>query len=178
MLTGYYARLATLQADGAAVTTNLADTSMLLGQAKYVLPAGFLQFIGQDLRIRAGGRLSTTTGTNTLTFKVMAGSGTTAIATTQAITLVASQTNQTWLLDLNLTVRSVGSGTLATVMFTGTFEASVAVLANGGLMIPATAPAVGGGFDSTIANTIDLTANWSATGNSLTCHQYCLDGAL
>jgi hypothetical protein len=178
MLTPYYARLQTLQADGAAVTTNGVDTSMLLGAAKYTLPASFLQFIGQDLYIRAAGRISTTTGTNTITFKVMFNATPIAVFNSGALTLVASQTNQTWMLMLNLTVRSIGSGTTATLMGIGTFEASVALVANGSLMMPQTAPAVGTGFDSTAANLVDLTANWSATGNSLTCHQFCLDAAL
>ena len=176
MLTPYYARLQTLQADGAAVTTNGADTSMLLGQAKYTLPASFLQFIGQELRIRAAGRISTTTGPPTIQFKVLFGA--IAVFAPAAITTVASQTNQTWILDLTLTVRAVGSGTTANLMGTGKFDASVAVLANGGVLLPATAPAVGSGFDSTSTQIVDLTANWSVTGNSLTCHQFSLDAAL
>jgi hypothetical protein len=177
MLTPYYARLITSQVDGAAVTTNGADTSILPTTARYTLPAQFLQFIGQDLRIRAAGRISTTTS-GTLTFKIMGGSGTTAIFTSAALALIASQTNQTFELDITLTVRAVGSGTSANAMVIGRFMASPALLAVTTTMLPATAPVVGGGFDTTIANLIDLTANWSATGNSLTCHQYCLDACL
>lgn len=176
MLTGYYARLQTLQADGAAVTTNGADTSMLLGQAKYTLPASFLQFIGQDLRIRAAGRISTTTGSNAISFKVLFGA--IAVFNPGAVTLVASQTNQTWELDINLTVRAVGSGTTANLMGIGHFDCSTALLAVTTALLPATAPAVGSGFDSTATQVVDLTANWSATGNSLTCHQFCLDACL
>lgn len=178
MLTPYYARLMSLQADGAAVTTNGADTSVLLGQAKYTFPAQFLQFIGQEFRIRAAGRVSTTTGSNTITFKVMLNATPIAVFNSGAVTLVASQTNQTWVLDIGLTVRAVGSGTSANLMGIGTLQASVAVLANGNVLLPATAPAVGTGFDSTAANLVDLTANWSATGNSLTCHQFSLDACL
>src|SRR5262245_16374628 len=124
MLTPYYARLMTAQADGAAVTTNGADTSMLPTSALYTLPASFLQFIGQDLHFRASGRVSTTTGTNTITFKVKFGS--IFVFAPAAVTLVASQTNQTWILDITLTVRAVGSGTAANLMGTGKFDASVA----------------------------------------------------
>jgi hypothetical protein len=178
MLTPYYARLQTLQADGAAVTTNGADTSVLLGAAKYTLPASFLQFIGQDLRIRAAGRASTTTGSNTLTFKVLFNATPIVVFNGGAITLVASQTNQTWEVDITLTVRAIGSGTVANLMGVGRFNASTALLAVTTQMLPATAPAVGTGFDSTAANLVDFTANWSATGNSLTCHQFCLDACL
>lgn len=176
MLTPYYARLQTLQADGAAVTSNGADTSMLLGQAKYTLPAQFLQFIGQDLYIRASGRVTTPASAITVSFKVLFGA--IAVFNPGAITLVTSQTNQTWMMMINLTTRAVGSGTTANLMGTGSFEASVAVLANGGVMMPPTAPAVGSGFDSTVTNVVDLTANFSVTGASLTCHQFCLDAAL
>ena len=175
MLTPYYARLQTSQVDGAAVTA-ATITSMLPTQAKYTLPASFLQFIGQDLRVRAAGRLSTTTGTNTLTFSVVFGS--IAVFASGAVTLIASQTNQSWVFDVTMTLCAVGSGTSANFMGIGTLQASAAVLANGNVVTPATAPAVGSGFDSTAVQTVDLQCTWSATGNSLTCHQYALDACL
>lgn len=176
MLTPYAATLMTSQADGPAFTGTSAGT-ILPGAAIYTFPASFLQFIGQQFHIRASGRASTTTGTNTITFNLLLG-GSVIAATTGAITLVASQTNQTWQLDVDFTVRAVGSGTAANLMFVGTFQASVAILANGNVMIPPTAPAVGTGFDSHNAQTVDLQAVWSAASNSLTCHQYRLDALL
>lgn len=47
----------------------------------------------------------------------------------------------------------------------------------GVLPLPASAPAVGTGFDSTAAQTVDLQAQWSVAnaGNSIQVHQYVLE---
>lgn len=169
------------QADGAAVTTNGADTTLLNAQAKYTLPANFLDPIGRSLRIRAAGRISnivTTPGTLTLRVKF----GAIIVAASSAFQLNAvAKTNVTWVLDWEMTLRSPGGGTSATLMHTGTWisESNVgsAVPASGGAlvgMIPASAPAVGTGFDGTVSNQVDLTANFSLTGNSMTCHTFKL----
>ena len=128
MLTPYYARLQTSQVDGAAFTATAIGT-ILPAQAKFTLPANFLQFIGQDLRIRAAGRASTTTGTNTLTFSIVFGS--IVVFASGAVTLIASQTNQSWCFDATLTLRAVGGGTTANFMGIGNLYASAAILTNG-----------------------------------------------
>jgi hypothetical protein len=43
------------------------------------------------------------------------------------------------------------------------------------LMMPNTTPTVGTGFDSTATQAIDLTANFSLTGNSTTLEQYTIE---
>lgn len=175
MLTPYYARLMSAQADGAAVTA-AAATSMLPTAAKYTFPASFFQFIGQEIHIRAAGRFSTTTGTNTIIFNVMFGS--IAVFSPAAVTLIASQTNMSWIYDATLTLRAVGSGTSANFMGTGSLQANAAILANGNVVMPATAPVVGNGFDSTSSQAVDFQCTWSATGNSAQLHQFSLDAAL
>jgi len=45
------------QSDGTAVT-GTAEGSLLPGQAKFTLPANFLDYAGKTLRIRAAGRIS------------------------------------------------------------------------------------------------------------------------
>lgn len=175
-------QLITQQADGTAVTTNLADTTLLNAQAKYTLPANFLAYIGQSLRIRAMGRISNIVTTpGTLTVRVKFGAVIVAASSAMQLNAVA-KTNVTWVLDWDLTVRSVGASTSATLMHGGTwisesYVGSAAPAAGGAQvgMIPASAPAVGTGFDSTVANVVDLTANFSLTGNSMTCHTYKLE---
>lgn len=176
--------LVSANADSTAFNTSTAETSLLVTHAKFALPANFLTYPGQALRIRAMGRISnivTTPGTLTLRVKF----GATAVASTPAFALnTTAKTNVTWILDWDLTLRSVGGGTSATFIHSGQWQSesyvgSPASSAGGpGTgMIPATAPAVGSGFDSTIANVIDLTAQFSVSnvGNAMQSHSYKLE---
>lgn len=176
--------LVSQQGDGTALNTSTTETGILLGQAKFTLPANFLQDTGQTLRMRAMGRISNIVTTpGTLTFRVKFGS--IAVATSGALALnVAAKTNVTWILDWDLTLRSPGSGTVATFMHSGQWQSesvigSPAAGAGGAAshLFPASAPAVGTGFDSTIANVIDLTAQWSISNaaNSIQAHSYKLE---
>lgn len=167
------------EVDSTAVT-GTAVGSLLPPAALFTLPANFFD-IGKTLRIRATGRVSniiTTPGTLTLAVKlgaVIAFSG-------GAMQLNAvAKTNVTWTLDALLTCRTIGATTVATVLGTGAWlsESVVgsAVPGTGGsgtLLMPASVPAVGTGFDSTAALAVDLTAIFSLTGNSIQSHQYQL----
>ncbi len=134
----------------------------------FTLPANYFE-IGKALRltVRGGvGSLVTTPGT--ITFQVMIGA---AIAyTTGAIQLNnAGNTNLPFSLEAILVCRAIGSGTNANLMGMGVASSKVFVTAAGAaatqthsiLEVPATAPAVGAGFDSTIANIVDFFAAFS-----------------
>lgn len=176
--------LVSAQVDGTALATSTTETSILAPQAKFTLPANYLTYAGQTLRVRAMGRVSNIVTTpGTLTFRMKFGS--IAVATSGALALnVAAKTNVTWILDWDLTCRSVGGTTTATIMFSGQWQSesvigSPAAGAGGAAshIFPATAPAVGTGFDSTVSNVVDLTAQWSVSnaGNSIQCHSYKLE---
>lgn len=181
---GWQELLVSAFGDGTAVT-GTAEASLLPGQAKYNIPANWLDYAGKKLRVKAAGRISnivTTPGTLTLRFKLGPTSNITAAASSAMQLNAVAKTNVTWLLDWEFDVRSIGSGTAATLMHIGmwTSESVVgsAVPGSGGsgsLLIPASAPAVGTGFDSTVANIADLTAQFSLTGNSIQVHQYSLE---
>jgi hypothetical protein len=181
MLSPYVAPLAWAIGDGTALTNSVAQTSLLLGTAatgKWAMPGGFFSAPGQIVRIKASGRISTTTGTNNITFNVVIG----AINVAASPTFVnqASQTNLTWMLDWLLTLRAAGDGTLANFMHTGNWLTSAVSATNLNNMIPATAPAVGAGFNSSAGATLDLQATWSAasSSNSITLHQYLLESVI
>ena len=85
--------------------------------------------------------------------------------------------------EILMTLRAVGNGTSANFMGQGIFTSQV--LSNTAvadsvastlptLLGPNTAPAVGTGFDSTIANVLDLMATFSVNTSptNLTLHQY------
>jgi hypothetical protein len=131
--------------------------------------------------VEASGRISTVVTTpGTLTFTWRLGGNLVASSPAFALNIVA-KTNVTWWLRWAMTVRAVGTGTTANCMHTG-FWASEAVIGSplptvggsGVLLIPASAPAVGAGFDSTISNISDLFAAWSVANaaNSIQVHQY------
>lgn len=169
--------LISAQGDGTAVTGTAAGT-LLPTAAKAVLPANYFA-IGRVLRANLWGRISnivTTPGTLTLDFRLNNG----VVFTSGAIPLnVVAKTNVSWRTILMLTCRSIGSGSVATLMGQGDFTSesvvsSVAGTAND-VMLPASAPAVGTGFDSTAAQVCDMQATFSLTGNSIQLHQYTLE---
>lgn len=173
--------LITMQADGPAVTL-VAESTLLTSQAKYTLPANFLDVPGKTLRVKATGRISNVVSpAGVLTFRVKFGAIVVALSPSFALNAVA-KTNVTWILDWSLTLRSVGGTTAATLMHTGQWQ-SESVIGSplpsagsaGQLLIPASAPAVGAGFDSTVSNVVDLSAQFGTTGNSIQAHQYTLE---
>lgn len=177
----WMAPLVVMQADGTALANSTTETSILNSQAKYTLPGNFMEDIGQTLKVRASGRISNIVTTpGTLTFRMKFGS--IIVATSGALALnTTAKTNVTWVLDWELTLRAVGGSTTANAMHTGQWQSESVIgspaAGSGGAaahIIPASAPAVGTGFDSTVSNVIDLTAQWSVAnaGNSIQCHQY------
>lgn len=179
---GYKACLATAPGDGNAVAATVTQTSLLTGSASpavITLPAGWIQEVGQMFEIFASGRVSTPAATQgNLTFTVKVGSVNACVSPT--FTSQASQTNITWELYWILTVRAVGSGTTTTLMHTGELASALVSATNLRNLIPATAPAVGTGFDSTASQTVDLQVTWSnnTAGNTITLHQYELTSAI
>ena len=173
--------LITSQVDGAALTNSAVAASILPPAAKFALPSNLCQ-IGMKMQLKASGRISTVVTTpGTLLLDVRLGA-TTVIFNTGAMNLnVTAQTNASWELDLDLIVRSIGSGTVATILGTGKFSSraligSAAVAAGYGsvAVVPDTAPAVGTGFDSTATNVVDMFGTWSVANaaNSILVHQY------
>src|SRR4051812_17765057 len=137
---GYNNLLARAETDGPVLNTSTTKTSILPANAKYT-PNQQFWVVGKQLHLMARGRVSTFTS-GTLTLAV--GVGAVDAFASQALTMVASQTNQTWELDLLLTCRAVGAGGSATanVLTTGNIAAGAAMSA-AQVNLPATAPAVG-----------------------------------
>ena len=91
--------------------------------------------------------------------------------------MVASQVNQTFILDLLMRVSAVGAGGSATanLLGIGDLGAGAAITASR-TMLPATAPAVGTSFDPAAASVLDLfvACSVSNAANGLTLHEYVL----
>lgn len=166
--------------DGPALTNTVTQASIIPPESKLVLPGGFLAE-GTVLKLTAQGRISNVVTTpGTLLFQVLFGA--TAVFNNAAAAMnlnVVAKTNVTWWLEILLVCRGIGAA--ATLMGIGQWssESVVGSPANtaggsGSLFIPASAPAVGSSFDSTVAQTIDLQAKFSvATATtSLQTHMY------
>jgi hypothetical protein len=183
-MTNYYREvLVTAQGDGTAITNSTVQASIIPAHAKFTLPAGILDVVGKTLRVHATGRISnvvTTPGTLLFDARMGAnvvfnnGAGTIALNTT-------AKTNVTWELDLKLTTRAVGAATTATMLGVARFTSESVVGSAAGTansaFLPSSAPAVGAGFDSTVANVFDLQAKFSvATATTaLTLHTFDLE---
>jgi hypothetical protein len=174
--------LVAAQVDGPALTAAAAATC-LPAAAKITLPANYF-YIGRALRIKASGRISsliTTPGTARYDVRVggvIAFDGLAALLDT-----VAGHTNVGWMLELLLTCRAIGGGTSANLMGQGLWTCEdllgVPATAPKGVLAAIlpwnSAPAVGTGFDSTIANTLDLFFTQTVATGSMTLHQYLVE---
>lgn len=173
--------LISTQVDGAALTNSTALTSILPGQAKYPLPGQFFNAPGKQIRATLAGRISILNPTpGNLTLELMLGAVAVANSGSLALNTTAAKTNVAFWAQLIATCRAVGNGTSANVMFQWEIKSEAIALATTGVGVlfgPASAPAVGSGFDSTSAQTVDVQAQWSvaSASNSITLHQFCLE---
>jgi|GEM_PF-2041853 len=184
--------IATIPVAGTNYTTFTTAKSMLTSATATEASSGFIPLPGNffqrggGLRITLAGGMSGVSG-NTITFQIMVGA---VIAFTTGALKVTTTTNVTLPLisQFMLTCRSQGNGTLATLMGTS-WHAGPGIVAPGatpganytaGSYIavgPETAPAVGTGFDSTVANSLDLfvAMGTSAAGNAYQLQQYWVE---
>ncbi len=163
--------IASQAAAGSLLNTYTTAKSVINPQALVSLPPNYL-YPGKILRVKVQGGISNiVTSQRTFTFQVMMGaiivhtSGA-ILTTTTAHTLIPFD------YEVLLRVDTVGSGTTAKFLAQGKltgmmFLVSGAVgdptLGAGVIMCPNTAPAVGTGFDSTIANIMDFWVGLSAS---------------
>ncbi len=179
----YCSTLISQFADSTALTGTQTPTTILPTSAVFTLPANYLYYPGQMLIIKAGGRISNViTNPGTLAFSVMLGAVVAATSGALALNIVA-KSNVTWELEWKLVLRGVGGGTTGTFMHTGEWSSESVIGSplpsaggSGTLMIPASAPAVGTGFDCTASQAVNLFGTWSLNNaNSIQTHWYSLE---
>ena len=139
-------------ADVAAVT--LAATAKTMAPANvWGNPPPIFHRIGKKYRICAFGKITTAATPGNLVIDIYFGSGADAngviLASSAAQTLVASQTNLSWRIDLFVHCRS--TGTAGTLFCRGSAFFNTAVIAVGDFLIPASAAVVSGAVDLTAA---------------------------
>ena len=161
--------------DGTALTNTTTATSIIPVAEKFTLPAGIL-FPGTRLRVRAAGRISTAAATpGTITFDVRFGS-VVVFNGGASPTVATSASNLTWVLDVELECRTYGASTSATVLGTGTLVSAALSATTPIMLLPASSPAAGTGFDSTASQAVDFYATWSvaSASNTITLHDFAL----
>lgn len=174
--------IASAYTDGPTLTA-AAAASCVPTYVPTTLPAGYWQ-IGRIWRLRANGRIScvvTTPGTARFDLRL----GGIVVFDTLAIPLnIVAKVNVRWDLDVLLTCRSVGSGTLATLFPSGQWwsEANINTAVPttgpgpGGCLVPFnTAPVVGAGFNSQSALTLDMFFTQTVATGSMTLHQFLIE---
>lgn len=143
--------------DSTAIASTAAETNFSLN---VVLPQDFLT-VGRVLRVTASGKYSDT-GTPTLQLKLKAGSVT--LLDLGAITLGSGVSNKQWEAEFLLVCRSTGAG--------GTVQASLLNARMDDDLLQAIANVAT--VDTTVTETLQLSATWSASSASNTITQELL----
>lgn len=166
--------LANQDAAGTLFNTYTTAKSVINPTALVTLPPNYLTK-GTELRIRVSGGISNVvTSQRTFTFQVMLGPTANIIVHTSGAitTTTTAHTLIPFAYQVDMRLDSVGSGTAAKWLAQGILQGQMwvysgatadSVLGNATIMCPNTAPAVGTGFDSTVANILDFWVGLSAS---------------
>jgi hypothetical protein len=186
---GWQETLATAQAAGTALASFTTAVSAIPSASRRTISPDYWK-LGTVIQVRAtGGVSNVVTAQPTFTFEFRLGptSNIVAFTTGALLTSTTAHTLLPWWLDIMMTVRALGSGTSANLMGQAQISgrafidagatADITTLGHPILLGPETAPAVGTGFDSTVANVADLfvACSVSNAANAITCHQYSLE---
>lgn len=113
-------------------------------------------WVGKKVCIRVFGQITTAATPGNLTVALLYGTGADAngvsVVASGAQTLIASQTNNSFMIEFWVHCRSIG--TTGTFFATGTLDLNPAVSAAGGGLIPPTAPVVSAACDLTVASNV------------------------
>jgi hypothetical protein len=158
-----------------ADATAVGTTGEQLAVPNITLPANYM-YPGRVLRARLLGIISniaTTPGTITLRARWGGLSGTVLAASAALAQNTSAQTNDAIDLEFIITCRSNGSA--GSMFTTGRVLQGNAVTIPSWFSIPANGNAVVGSLDTTIAQALSFTGQFSLTGNSWTVNQYTLE---
>ena len=164
--------------DGPTLTA-AAAASCIPTANRLILPNNYWT-IGKQWKVKMQGRISCVVTTpGTARFDLRTGpSGTIVAFDTGALNLnIVAKTTVPFDLEIDLTCRSVGTGTSTTLFGIGKFTSEAIVGSplpsaggNGVLMVPVGTPAVGTGFDNTAANAVDFFFTQTVATGSMTVH--------
>lgn len=111
---------------------------------------------GKAVKIRAFGQITTAATPGNLTMAILYGTGADAngvsLVASAAQTLIASQSNISWLFEA--VVRCITIGATGTLFATGYAQFGTAVIAANTFLLPANTPVVSGACDLTVASNV------------------------
>ena len=153
------------------VTNTTAETSLLDGGlGTLTVPANGFQ-VGDSFHAVATGHISSV---NNHTLRIRIKTGSVVLADTGSITMSGS-TDKHWKLDVNFTVRALGPSGTAEIVTGGIFFYTK----NASNSFEGTnfSTEVSTGFDTTISNTLSVTAQWgtASTGDSIYSELFTLN---
>lgn len=142
-------------------TITLTATSLMMWAAATFSPTVKEDwFPGKILHVRCFGKITTAVTPGNLTVEIRYGTADNAgtiLATSAALTLIASQTNISWRCEFYVRCRAIGpTATSGILNASGIFECNPAVIAVGQAMIPASGPAQVTNLDLNSASGINL----------------------
>lgn len=147
-----------MAADQAPVTLATTDKAIYTPSAFPVLGGQYFARVGKKISIRIFGKITTAVTPGNGTFTVYYGTGADAngvpLAASTPLTLIASRTADTFMVEVWVSCRSTGS--TGTLFCNGTVDFVPTVNATGGGLIPATTPVVSAACDLTQALIISV----------------------
>lgn len=146
----------------ATIANTTTETTLFgSGSGTTTLPASLLA-VGKSLRLRLSGVVSTDPSAGSLTIRAKLGS--TTIVASSAVTPSNSLTNVAWVLDVDLTCRTIGAS--GTVIGQGMMQ--IADSTGRVIGLAATAAVT---VDTTASQAVNVTAQWGAASasNTITC---------
>jgi len=166
--------------DGPTLTA-AAAASCIPVASRIILPNNYWT-VQKNWKVKLAGRIScavTTPGTARFDLR-LGPSGTIVTFDSGAMNLnIVAKTTVPFWMEINLTCRAVGTGTSSNLFGMSKFDSEAVVGAGatgsfgiGTILAPVSAPAVGGGFDNTAANAVDVFFTQTVATGSMTIHQY------
>lgn len=168
--------LACQKAAGTLFNTYTTAKTVLNQTELCPFPVNFVD-TGSRFRVHVyGGISNVVTATPTFTFQIMVG----AVAVWSSGAITTNATANTLLpfnLDVDLRVDTIGTGTTAKMIGGGRLLCAAFASGSTAISVPIASPAVGTGFDSTVAANWDFFVGISASNasNGVQIYDYCLE---
>ena len=161
-------------ADGTAITSATTVTSLIgTGVGGLSVPANGFS-VGDSFSVIMGGSISTASSSETIRIRVTANNGVTTInLANSGFQSLPSTSDEAFDLRVNFTIRAIGVATVASIKSMSSFV--VQKSSSGSLEgfefnnIESTS------FDTTLINTLDITAEWGSVGNSIQSQYFTLN---